>query len=96
MRVTLNNNYSRDFLISKKRTFPINPVFLTLEKVDLVNKTAEIKVTSKTFLADFWLYSNKLGIKFERNFLNLLPGTHNIKIQFENEPQLTDFSYKFR
>jgi hypothetical protein len=96
VRVTLNNNYSRDFLVSKKKFFPINPVFLTLEKVDIVNKTAEIKIVNKTFLADFWLYSNKLGIKFERNFLNLLPGTHIITIHFENEPLLADFNYKFR
>jgi hypothetical protein len=71
-------------------------VFLTLEKVDVVNKTAEIKIVNKTFLADFWLYTNKLGVKFERNFLNLLPGTHFIKIYFENEPQLANFNYKFR
>jgi hypothetical protein len=71
-------------------------VFLTLEKVDLVNNTAEIKVTNKTFLADFWLYSSKLGVKFDRNFLNLLPGTHSIKIHFENEPILSDFNYKSR
>ena len=96
IRVTLNNNYSRDFVVSKKKSFPINPVIMTLEKVDIVNKTAEIKIVNKTFLADFWLYSNKLGIKFERNFLNLLPGTHFIKIYFENEPQLANFNYKFR
>jgi hypothetical protein len=71
-------------------------VFLTLEKVDIVNKTAEIKIVNKTFLADFWLYSNKLGIKFERNFLNLLPGTHIITFHFENEPLLADFNFKFR
>jgi hypothetical protein len=69
---------------------------LTLEKVDVVNKTAEIKIVNKTFLADFWLYSNKLGVKFERNFLNLLPGTHTIKIYFENVPQHSDFNYKIR
>ena len=56
----------------------------------------KIKIINKTFLADFWLYSSKLGVKFERNFLNLLPGTHYIKIQFEKEPQLADFNYKFR
>jgi len=96
IRVTLNNNYSRDFVVSKKKSFPINPVIMTLEKVDIVNKTAEIKIVNKTFLADFWLYTNKLGVKFERNFLNLLPGTHFIKIYFENEPQLANFNYKFR
>ena len=96
VRVSLSNNYSRDFLISRKKSFPTNPVFLTLEKVDLINKTAEIKIVNKTFLADFWLYSNKLGVKFERNFLNLLPGTHSVKIHFETEPLISDFNYKFR
>jgi beta-mannosidase len=96
VRVTINKTYSRDFLISKKKSFPVNQVDLVLEKVDLLNKTAEIKLTTKTFLSDFWLYSNKLGVKFDCNFLNLLPGIHYFKIHFENEPILSDFNYKSR
>lgn len=96
VRVTLNDSYSRDFLVSKRKSFTVNPVILNLEKVDLVNKTAEIKIVNKTFLADFWLISNNSDVKFERNFLNLLPGNHSIKIKFESQPQLIDFNYKSR
>lgn len=96
VRVTLNDSYSRDFLVSKRKSFTVNPVILNLEKVDLVNKTAEIKIVNKTFLADFWLFSNNSDVKFERNFLNLLPGNHSIKIKFESQPLLTDFNYKSR
>lgn len=96
VRVTLNDSYSRDFLVSKRKYFTVNPVILNLEKVDLVNKTAEIKIVNKTFLADFWLFSNNSDVKFERNFLNLLPGNHSIKIKFESQPLLTDFNYKSR
>ena len=96
VRITLNGSYSRDFLVSKKKSFPIQPIFITLENVDLVNKTAILKITNKSFLADFWIYSNSVGVRFDRNFLNLLPGTHLIKINFENEPKLSDFGYKSR
>jgi beta-mannosidase len=96
VRITLNGIYSRDFLISKKKSFPIQPISITLENVDLVNKTAFLKVTIKSFLADFWIYSNSVGVRFDRNFLNLLPGTHLIKIHFKNEPKLSDFGYKSR
>jgi beta-mannosidase len=96
VRITLNGIYSRDFLISKKKSFPIQPISITLENVDLVNKTAILKVTIKSFLADFWIYSNSVGVRFDRNFLNLLPGTHLIKIHFKNEPKLSDFGYKSR
>jgi beta-mannosidase len=96
VRITLNGTYSRDFLISKKKSFPIQPISITLENVDLVNKTAILKVTNKSFLADFWIYSNSVGVRFDRNFLNLLPGTHLIKITFKNEPKLSDFGYKSR
>jgi beta-mannosidase len=96
VRITLNGIYSRDFLISKKKSFPIQPISITLENVDLVNKTAILKVTIKSFLADFWIYSNSVGVRFDRNFLNLLPGTHLIKIHFKDEPKLSDFGYKSR
>jgi beta-mannosidase len=96
VRVTLNGMYSRDFLVSKKKSFPVQPIFMTLENVDLVNKTAILKVVNKSFLADFWVYSSEVGVRFDRNFLNLLPGTHLIKINFKNEPKLSDFGYKLR
>ncbi|NCA20504.1 MAG: hypothetical protein EBS86_05145, partial [Crocinitomicaceae bacterium] len=72
------------------------PISLTLENVDLKAKTAEVKVVVKSFVADFWLYSMQTGVKFDRNFVNLLPGTHTFKIHFESAPKLEDFSYKLR
>jgi hypothetical protein len=36
-----------------------------------------------------------LGIRFEQNFMDLLPGSHAIKIQFEETPILEDFEMKW-
>lgn len=96
VKVTVNDGYARDFLVSSKKAFNTKPVWLTLENVDLKTKTAEVKVVVKSFVADFWLYSMQTGVKFDRNFVNLLPGTHTFKIHFESTPKLEDFSYKFR
>jgi beta-mannosidase len=96
VKVTLNDSYSRDFLVSTKKAFNTKPIWLTLENVDLKAKTAEVKVVVKSFVADFWLYSMQTGVKFDRNFVNLLPGTHTFKIHFESAPKLEDFSYKLR
>jgi hypothetical protein len=51
-------------------------------------------VKNSAFCADFWLFSQKTGISFDRNFVHLLPGEHLIRIQFAGEvPELTDFSF---
>ena len=48
------------------------------------------------FLADFWLYSKQEGVRFDQNFIHLLPGKHLFTITFESLPLLEDFNYKFR
>jgi beta-mannosidase len=70
-------------------------------KIDLINineftKTAKIKVETTAFLADFWIFSNNLGISFDKNFEHLLPGSYLFEIKFEETPKIDDFDALWR
>jgi hypothetical protein len=61
-----------------------------------MNKTADILVKNSAFCADFWLFSSKMGISFDRNFVHLLPGEHLMRIQYSGDiPQISDFSFHY-
>jgi beta-mannosidase len=96
IRVEVSNGITRDFLIGpspKKRSVQID---LTIKNVDKLNKTAEIWVKNSAFCADFWLFSSKSGISFDRNFVHLLPGEHLIRILYEGDvPSVADFSFLY-
>jgi beta-mannosidase len=96
IRVSIDSVYYREFLISSKKTFAKPTVNLKLENVNPSTKTFELKVLNSAFCADFWVYSMKQGIRFERNFINLLPGTHTVKGTYSELPKLSDFGYLFR
>jgi beta-mannosidase len=92
-----NENKTRFFsetpLAYKKAVASDVKVYMT--DVDVVAKSAILHIDNTKFLKDFWIYSRKLGIRFEQNFLDLLPGSHAIKIQFEETPILEDFEMKW-
>ncbi len=96
IRVTLGGSYSREFLVSKKKSFTKGNVYLKLENINIKKKTADIKVSNTNYCADFWLFSMKTGIQFDRNFAQLLPGTHIFKISFKEIPEQKDFHFIFR
>ena len=96
IRVSIDSSYSRDFLISSKKSFSKPTINLKLENINPVTKTFVLKITNTYFCSDFWVYSMKQGIRFNRNFINLLPGTQSIKGTFNELPTLSDFGYLFR
>jgi len=99
VKVLVGNQYERTFLLSQQKSFQGNVkalVTLKLNDIDTINKTAVIEINNDKFLADFWLYSNREGVRFDKNFIHLLPGKHFFSITFESFPLLEDFNYKFR
>jgi len=99
VKVIVGNQYERTFLLSQQKSFQGNVkalVTLKLNDIDTINKTAVIEIDNDKFLADFWLYSNQEGVRFDKNFIQLLPGKHFYTIKFDSLPILTDFNYKFR
>jgi beta-mannosidase len=99
VKVIVGNQYERTFLLSQQKSFQGNVkalVTIKLNDIDTINKTAVIEIDNDKFLADFWLYSNQEGLRFDKNFIHLLPGKHLFTITFESLPLLEDFNYKFR
>jgi beta-mannosidase len=99
VKVLVGNQYERTFLLSQQKSFQGNVkalVTIKLNEIDTINKTAVIEINNDKFLADFWLYSNRQGVRFDKNFIHLLPGKHFFSITFESFPLLEDFNYKFR
>lgn len=96
IQVELSNGLSRDFLVGPSSKKRISNVELTLKNTDEISKTAEIWVKNSAFCADFWVFSSKTGISFDRNFIHLLPGDHLIRIHYTGEkPILSDFSFQY-
>lgn len=76
-----------------KRTIPgKETVNWKLTGIDPVNRTAVLEIENTSFLRNFWIYSMKTGVRFDKNFMDLLPGTHRIQVHFEHLPLLTDFA----
>ena len=101
VKVRIGNDYDRVFLLSKEKTFKTKlasaeDITINLNAVDTINKTAVIEINNNQFLADFWLYSAKIGVTFEKNFIQLLPGKHQILIHFNEIPEQKDFACFFR
>jgi hypothetical protein len=102
VKVRIGFDYERVFLFSKQKSFKNSDntskaeVNLNLTAIDTINKTAVIEINNNQFLADFWLYSAKIGVTFDKNFLQLLPGKHQILIHFNEIPDQKDFACFFR
>jgi beta-mannosidase len=71
-------------------------VKIVVEDINELTKTAVLKIENSAFLADFWIFSSELGVRFDHNFIQLLPGEHRIQISFDALPKLRDFDFKFR
>ena len=66
-------------------------ISLTIEKLNSDEKTATIKIETTKFLRNFWLSSDKFGVRFDSNFKSLLPGSNYITISFDVLPEVEDF-----
>ena len=90
----LIRNYTQ---IPKKRSkCEESKVKITLLSINETNKTAEIVIENKEFVADFWLQSSKKGVRFDTNFCHFLPGKHTIQIAFEDLPKQEDFQFTYQ
>jgi hypothetical protein len=63
-----------------------------IKVVDTIQKTAVIKINTSKLLQDLWFSSLKLGVKYDRNFISILPGEHLIQISYKGDvPVKEDF-----
>ena len=61
--------------------------------IDPITKTAIIVIENTEFIRQCWVFSQVKGVRVNRNFLDLLPGKHEINIQFEEIPTKSDFEF---
>ena len=68
-----------------------------IKVIDTIQKTAVIKINTSKFLQDLWFSSLKLGVKYDRNFISILPGEHLIQISYKGYvPVKEDFILNWR
>lgn len=70
-------------------------VEISLQNIDEESKTATIKIESTKFLRNFWISSKAFGVHFNRNFIDVMPGSSYIIIQYDELPELSDFILKW-
>ncbi|MBI1837358.1 MAG: hypothetical protein HYR91_08855 [Flavobacteriia bacterium] len=63
---------------------------------DTINKVAVLEIENAVFIQDFWVTSIKLGMTYSRNFIDCLPGKHQITIQYQDSIKLEDLIYYWR
>ena len=70
---------------------------VTVSVIKNSDGTLDAVVSTKKYLKDFWLYATTSGVRFEDNFIDLLPGTHTIRmsVPFRNT-QIPQLEMKWR
>jgi hypothetical protein len=101
----LKIEWLNDKLEAKNRTFAHLPNPRTkaladsfqvkLINIDVAKRFATFEIENQTFLHNFWIFSNKKGVRFSENFIDLLPGKHTIEIKFIDLPTLEDFGFQW-
>ena len=86
VKVLVGNKYERSFLLSQQKSFEGNAKYLlSIENLDLTQKTGTLRLENTDFMADVWFYSSVLGVHFNNNFEHFLPGVHLIPFIFTNQ-----------
>ena len=68
-----------------------------ITSIDTVTKKAVIRINTSKLLQDLWFSSLKLGVKYDRNFISVLPGEHLIQISYKRDvPVKDDFVTNWR
>ncbi len=68
-------------------------VDLALAGVNADEKTLVVEIKTTHFLRNAWLSSSKFGMHYDRNFLQLMPGTHHITVRYSTPeaPEIDNF-----
>lgn len=71
-------------------------VVISILENDSIAKKMTLLVETNGFVRNFWLYSDQKGLKFDRNFIDLVPGKHHFEIYYKDEtPKIEGFSSKW-
>jgi len=83
---------------SKKHIKALRADFKVIyENLNTIEKTLDLIIENSNFLQDFWVSSEKIGVHFSENFVDLLPGKHIIKISYTADTfNLDELNYFWR
>jgi beta-mannosidase len=70
-----------------------NKVKLRIKSIDKKSKSLILSIKTKNQIDHFWIYSIIKGIRFEENDLQLLPGSKEIKVNYESLPRRLNFKW---
>ena len=68
---------------------------LELKDIDEASKTAKVVLTNSKYMRNTWVYSSSSGIHLDKNFIDLLPGTHEFLMHFQDIPALEQLGVKW-
>jgi beta-mannosidase len=70
-----------------------NKVKIRIKNIDKKSKSLILSIKTKNQIDHFWIYSIIKGIRFEENDLQLLPGSKEIKVNYESLPRKLNFKW---
>jgi hypothetical protein len=70
-----------------------NKVKIRIKNIDKKSKSLILSIKTKNQIDHFWIYSIIKGIRFEENDLQLLPGSKEIKVNYESLPRRLNFKW---
>jgi hypothetical protein len=70
-----------------------NKVKIRIKNIDKKSKSLILSIKTKNQIDHFWIYSKIKGIRFEENDLQLLPGSKEIKVNYESLPRKLNFKW---
>ena len=70
-------------------------LLLKLKDIDEASKTAKVVLTNSKYMRNTWFYSSASGIHLDKNFIDLLPGTNEFLLHFQDKPALEQLGVKW-
>lgn len=63
----------------------VSTIKYSLENINTKEKTATLVIDNDKLLLDFWVSSNQLGVTYDTNFIDFIPGKHSINITYTDD-----------
>jgi beta-mannosidase len=81
---------------NEKKVVGAKSVSYEIANIDADAQTAVLVVKNKEVIQDLWITSTKLGVHFDSNFVDLIPGEHRFEFTFRELPQKSDLQLFWR
>ena len=80
-----------DNLVCSFEKARVEDVKLKIDSINYDEKIMYLNICNKNYVRSLWVSSMVTGLKFDKNFVSLLPGNHTIKVEYKDLPSVKDF-----